>query len=177
MARPPRRLKRRILISIALAILLALPPAISFSPLFVRPAHADHDGLWVACPDPIPEGDTAHMKYGYSGKKLEWLYAFTYMVNSPNAANESDFVTYDGVKFESKSGSTQVYVPAETKEDSIPEPNETFAIGHWDAEQFHGCLITIVDDDSPEIARVAFSRFPSRGSSIAMARALTSRSH
>lgn len=156
-------LKRRILIPIALAFLIALPAMTAFSPLFVRPAHADHDGLWVDCPGPIPEGNTATMRYGYTGRKLEWVYAFSYIVNHANAANESDFAPFDGAKFKSKSGSTQVYVPVETNEDTFPEPNEVFAVGHWDAEQFHGCLITIVDDDMPEIARVEITSKPVTG--------------
>lgn len=48
-----RLLPRKTLVSLLLALLIALPPSISFSPLSVRPAHADDHSMNVECPDPI----------------------------------------------------------------------------------------------------------------------------
>ena len=157
--------KGRFLIITVLAFLVALPPTIAFSPILVRPARADDRGVYAVCPGPILEGESAQMKIGASGsnKKVKHAYIFTYGVNLPNTATEADFTPYDGVKFKSKSGKTQVKVPVETTEDTIPEPNEVFAIGTWDGEDWHGCLVTIVDDDMPEIARVEIMSMPVTG--------------
>ena len=152
---------RRTLVSLFLAVAITLPATIPLSPLLVQPAYADHNSMYVVCPDPITEGDTAHMRVSRPGYRIEELFAFTYIVEP--MANGSDYQTYDGVKFENKTGENSIYVPVITKEDSNPEPNETFSIGFWAESVWHGCVITIVDDDSPEIESVVITSSPVRG--------------
>lgn len=153
--------RRQTLVSLLLAVAIILPGSIAFTPLLVRPAYADHDSTRVECPDPIAEGDTANVRVRKSGYIVKELYAYTYI--GGYTADGSDFECYDHVKFTNESGSRSVYIPAITKEDDKPEPNETFSIGFWREKAWHGCVITIVDDDEPEIASVVITSRPVEG--------------
>ena len=44
--------------------------------------------------------------------------------------------------------------PVTAKQDSEPERNETFSVGFWQDDRWHGCTITIIDDDSPWVTDV-----------------------
>ena len=53
-----------------------------------------------------------------------------------------------------------MWVPIVTKEDTRPEHDETFAIGFWDGGVWHHCVVTIQDDDAPEVLNVDISSIP-----------------
>lgn len=152
---------KQIMVDILVALALALLALVLFGPMLARPAYASHNSMEVECPDPITEGDTANVRVKRDGDIVKRVFAFTYI--GDHLADSSDFQTYEGEKFTNASGSRSVYIPAITKEDEIPEPNETFEIGYWDDGVWHGCVITIVDDDEPEIASVVITSRPVEG--------------
>ena len=123
-----------------------------------RPASADHDSLHVVCPDPILEGNTANMRVQKPGYDIQSVYAFTY--NGGFTAEIDDFEIYHGKKFTGTSDNHSVYVPVVTKEDDRPEHNETFSVGFWDDQIWHGCDIRIIDDDVPEVADIQVTSMP-----------------
>ncbi len=109
--------------------------------------HAGHSGNPIECPPPITEGETAQMRVHWNGNNRLWLRIFTY--HWGHAANHRDYVAYFNEFFEGQEGNSPVSVPVVTKEDSRPEPDETFAIGFFRHGSWHGCVVTIVDDDTP----------------------------
>lgn len=70
---------------------------------------------------------------------------------------------YHGYKVESKDGAKTLWAPVVTKEDTLPEHDETFAIGYWDGGMSHYCVVTIEYDDAPEITLVEISSRPVDG--------------
>ena len=125
-----------------------------------RPAHADHDSLYVICPDPILEGNTGQMGIRRSGYKIKSATFFT--DHRYHTADSDDYEEYHGFKIESGSGGgdTTLWGPIVTKEDSLPEHDETFAMGFWDGGVWHQCVVTIEDDDAPEITHVEIASTP-----------------
>ncbi len=117
-----------------------------------RAAYADHNSMYTICPEPISEGNTSSMGIRRSGYRVESAYFFT--IHQPYSAGPEDFTEYDGVKVESGSGDKTLWVPVVTTEDSIPEHDEIFAIGFWDDDLWHPCVVTIVDDDTPAVTDV-----------------------
>ena len=144
---------RRILLALFLLAIVTFAVAISDGL-----ASADHDPVKRSCPDPILEGETAKMRVHRKGYDVEHLYAFTY--HEQYSAEPDDFVQYHGDRISSGSGSKSVRIPVITIEDELPEKNETFAIGYWDDNVWHGCEITIIDDDAPEIVEVQITSKP-----------------
>ena len=45
----------------------------------------------------------------------------------------------------------------------MPEHDETFGIGFWDGDDLRGCVVTILDDDAPEITGVQIISEPVDG--------------
>ena len=133
------------------ALIMALASAV--------PAYADHNSTEVMCPGPILEGKNAFMRVSRKGYKIEYVRAFTY--HGDYSASGDDFVNYNGDRFEEYLQA--VFVPVVTLDDDRPEINETFTIGFWVEEMWHGCVITIVDDDMPEITSVAITSKPVEG--------------
>ena len=123
------------------------------------PAYAEHNSTEVMCPGPILEGESAFMRVSRNGYVIEYVHAFTY--NGDYSASGDDFVNYNGDRFEDFLQA--VFVPVVTTDDDRPEINETFAIGFWVERMWHGCVITIVDDDMPEITSVAITSKPVEG--------------
>ena len=126
-----------------------------------RSARADHDSLQTICPDPIQEGNTASMGLKRPGHRVVHAYFFTH--HGWYTASPNDFTEYHGVKFETDSDERTLWVPIVTTEDAVPEHDETFAIGFSDDGVWHQCMVTIVDDDGPEITGVAISSLPVDG--------------
>ncbi|MCY4527558.1 MAG: hypothetical protein OXD46_00820 [Chloroflexi bacterium] len=141
----------------ALFALLALVIAI---PVSSRTAYADHNSMYVVCPDPILEGNTGKMGIRRSGHKIKRATFFT--DNRYHTADSDDYEEYHGVKIESNSsgGDSTLWAPIVTKEDSVPEHDETFAMGFWDGGEWHHCVVEIEDDDAPEITVVDISSKP-----------------
>ena len=125
-----------------------------------RPVHADHNSTYLICPDPISEGNTGQMGIRRSGYKIKEAYFFT--DHRYYTADSNDYEEYHGFKVESSSGGgdTTLWGPIVTKEDSLPEHDETFAMGFWDGGVWHYCVVTIADDDAPEITSVEISSSP-----------------
>ena len=121
-------------------------------------AHADHDGWYAMCPDPILEGNTGQIGARRSGYRL--LSAFFFTDHRDYTADSNDYVEYHGEKFESHDGERTVWAPIETKEDTLPEHDETFIIGFWDDNVLYYCIVTIEDDDAPEIIGVSIASEP-----------------
>lgn len=121
-------------------------------------AHADHNDMYVVCPSPIGEGDTAHMQVRWPGYAGIGVTIFTY--HGSYTASGNDFVGYDGVKFKGESDDDSVWVPVVTNEDDNPEHDETFKIGFWVTGQWHGCVVEIADDDAPWIKYAEVSSRP-----------------
>ena len=132
---------------------------ILFRPFFPDTASADHDSMYLVCPDPILEGNTANMRVQMPGREVKKVFVFTY-VDGHNAEND-DFEVYHGKRFTGSADSQSVYVPAITREDDRPELNETFSIGFWDDQEWHGCVVRIIDDDVPEVANIQITSWPS----------------
>ena len=68
-----------------------------------------------------------------------------------------------GLKVEVKGGDRTLWAPIVRKEDTLPEHDETFAIGFWDGGVWHYCVVEIEDDDAPEITSVDISSKPVDG--------------
>ena len=135
--------------------------AAAAAPLLVpSEARADHNSTYVVCPEPVNEGDSAQMGIARSGHRIRWATAFTY--TGDHTASADDFTEYHGVRFEQSEGST-LQIPIETTEDSRPEHDETFEIGFWSEGFWHGCVVTIVDDDEPRIIGVGVASSPVDG--------------
>ena len=145
------RLARLASILMGAVAIVAMLVVTNVAPVAPRLAHADHNSMYVVCPDPIPEGNTGQMGVRRSGYDVKWVVFAT--DHQYHTADSSDYEEYHGVRFESGS-SNSVWAPVVTKEDSIPEHDETFIMGFWEGGIFHHCVITIADDDSPEILSV-----------------------
>ncbi len=59
--------------------------------------------------------------------------------------------------------SSSLWIPVITTEDSQPEHDETFSIGFFDDNVWHPCVITIADDDAPEVTSVELTSVPVDG--------------
>ena len=114
--------------------------------------------LTLVCPDPILEGDTDRMSVKRSGYRVVHAYIFTH--HGHYTAGPEDFVEYHGVKFETGAGKKILRVPIVTKEDALPEHDETFAVGFWDDGVWRQSVVTIEDDDAPAIASVEIASRP-----------------
>ena len=124
----------------------------------VEPGRARADHTDLVCPDPVTEGDTAHMGVGTPG----WMrgpQVFTFLVD--HTASPDDFTPYYGTRFEPEDST--LWIPIETTEDTRPEHDETFSIGFFAHMDFHECVVTIVDDDTPRIIGVDFASSPADG--------------
>ncbi len=122
-----------------------------------RAARADHNSMYLVCPDPVPEGNSTRMGIRRSGYKILEATAFT--DDLFYTADSDDYTEYHGVKFSQSEGRT-LWFPIETTEDTRPEPDETFAIGFWDDNVWHYCVVTIADDDMPKILSVDLASSP-----------------
>ena len=148
------RLARLASLSMTAAALIAL---VVVATLALGPppvAHAHHNSMYSVCPDPILEGNTGQMgirRSGYTIKKATFFTNHLY-----HTADSSDYEPYHGVTIESNSseGDTTLWALIVTKEDSLPERDETFAMGYWDGGVWHHCVVTIADDDAPQILNV-----------------------
>lgn len=125
------------------------------------PVRADHNELYVVCPEPISEGETDHMQVTYPGYRGIGVTVFTYQ--GSYTADGSDFVSYNRVKMKGDSDSDTLWIPAITVEDSRSEHDETFALGFWVSAMWHGCVVTIDDDDTPRITGVDIASEPAEG--------------
>ena len=152
------RLNRLVILSMTVAVLIALLGALSLAPFATHHAQADHNSLYVVCPDPIQEGNSAQMKIKRSGYRVVYATIFTHQ--GDYTAGPDDFVEYHGVKFESASDEDTLRVPIETKEDAFPEHDETFVIGFMNGSVWHQCIVTIEDDDAPRIDLVEINSTP-----------------
>lgn len=141
------------------AILVIVLSVVIVALALALPARADHNELYVVCPSPITEGETDHMEVTYPGYRGIGVTVFTYE-GSYTASGGSDFVAYDRVKMKGDSDSSTLYIPARTIADTVAEHDETFALGFWVSGMWHGCVITIVDDDTPKITDVAITSTP-----------------
>ena len=139
---------------------LALFTMFIVSALSSRPAYADHNSMYTVCPDPISEGNSGQMGIRRSGYKIKSATFFTDHLYY--TADSSDYEEYHGVKIESESsgGDRTLKAPIVTKEDTLPEHDETFAMGFWDGGVWHYCVVTIQDDDAPEIVNVEIVSSP-----------------
>ena len=123
-----------------------------------RAAYADHNSMYLVCPDPIREGNSGQMSVKQSGYRIVFATIFTH--HGAYTAGPEDFVEYHGVRFETDSDDNYLRVPIVTEEDATPEHDETFAVGFMSDGVWHQCLVTIEDDDAPEITAVEISSRP-----------------
>ena len=126
-----------------------------------RPAYADHNSMYIVCPDPILEGNSGQVGIRRRGHRIVSATFFTqheYYTAGPN-----DFQVYHGLNVEVKGGKKTLWAPIVTKEDTEPEHDETFAIGFWDGGVWHHCVVEIEDDDAPEITSVDIITSPVDG--------------
>ena len=120
----------------------------------VEPGRARADHIPRICPDPVVEGETTQMGV-HIGNWLEGprIYTFT----TDHTASFHDFTPYLGTRF---APGDPMWVPIITTEDTLPEHDETFSIGFLDGWDWHGCVVTIIDDDAPRIIGVDFVSRP-----------------
>ena len=119
---------------------------------------ADHDVVYAICPEPIQEGNSGQIGVRRSGHKIKSAIFFT--VHRYHTADANDFVEYHGLKVESSNRASTLWAPVVTKEDTLPEHDENFTIGFWDHGVWHHCIVTIEDDDAPEIISVSIASKP-----------------
>lgn len=118
----------------------------------VAPSRAVASHIDLTCPDPVTEGDTAQMGVRTAG----WMRGpKVYTFRFDHTASSDDFTPYYGTRFEP--AETTLWIPIETTEDTRPEHDETFSIGFFSLGSWHGCVVTIIDDDRPITVEVAFS--------------------
>ncbi len=158
---PPSLRVTRIALALVAGAIAGVVIATILLILSTHSARADHDSMYLICPDPIEEGNTASMGLRHPGHRVVYAYFFTH--EGAYTASPNDFTEYHGVKFESDSDESTLWVPIITTEDDRPEHDEIFAIGFRDDYEWHECRVTIVDDDGPEITRVAISSRPVDG--------------
>ena len=145
--------------SVAILVVLLGVPAVG---LWSAPfAYADHNSMYIVCPPPISEGESDHMQVRRPGYKMISVTVFTYQ--GGYTADGSDYVSYERTPLVNQTDSTSLWVPVLTKEDSKTEHDETFAIGFWDGGLWHGCVITIEDDDTPQITDLEITSMPVNG--------------
>ena len=140
--------------------LLPLVAALAFIP--AHPALGDHNRMYVICPASIQEGLQAFMQVRDPGASSVAVSVVTN--HSDHTADRGDFVPYDGQTLTSNSGDDTVRVPITTLEDTLPEYNETFSIGFLADGHWHGCVVRILDDDTPEVTGVEITSTPAAGS-------------
>ena len=141
---------------VACVAFLALLSGAAVSVVESSRARADHTDL--TCPDPVTEGDTAHMGVRTAG----WMRGpkvYTFLIE--HTASADDFTPYYGTRFEP--ADTMLWIPIETTEDTRPEHDETFSIGFFAHMDLHECVVTILDDDRPRIIGVDFVSSPADG--------------
>ncbi len=138
--------------------MLALLSAAAVSVVEPSRAYAVHNSGAVLCPDPVTEGDSTRM--GVYG--AIWLDVYTYRGDHTTSSN--DFTRYDGARFAREDPTeSMLWIPIETTEDTRLEHDETFAVGFFAHGSWHGCVVTIVDDDQPRIIGVDFATSPTEG--------------
>ena len=148
-----------LLVGVAYLSLIAIAAhSFLFTP---KPVRADHNSLYVVCPDPVSEDNTTRMRVRRPGYKV--VYAVIFTQHGEYTASPDDFEEYHGFKVESGSGENSLSVPIVTKEDTRPEHDETFAIGFMSDGVWHQCVITIEDDDAPAVTGVDISTRPVDG--------------
>ena len=143
----------------AAAIFVALLGVLTVGPIPAPPAYADHNDMYLVCPSSITEGDSAFLEVRRPGYRM-LLGAF---LTIPFEADGEDFVPYNGTVFQNDPDSRALWVPVITKEDSLPEHDKFFAIGAWYGGVWHECLVTIVDDDTPQVTSVEITSIPVEG--------------
>ena len=146
------------MMTVAAIAVLATAAIVLESP---QPAYADHDDVYAVCPGPIEEGDTGQIGVRKRGHKVERATFFTQ--HTYYTAGPEDFEEYHGFTVEVKGGRTTLYAPVVTTEDTLPEHDETFAVGFWHDGEVPGCVVTILDDDAPEIIGVRIISKPVDG--------------
>ena len=149
------------LTSIVAIVAVAMMIVAGISPLAPRAAYADHDSMYVVCPEPIREGDWGWMRVRKPDHRIRYVTVFTY--NGDYTASSNDYYEYHGERLESRTGENSVWVPVGALEDTEVEHDETFSIGFWVGGVWHGCVATIEDDDTPEITYVDISSKPVDG--------------
>ena len=139
--------------------LLPLVVILAFIPTAV--ALGDHSEMYVICPAPIQEGHRAFMQVRDPGASSVSVKIVTN--HSDYTAHRGDFVAYDGQTLTGDGGNDTVWVPVTTLEDTLPEYNETFSIGFRADGGWHGCVVRILDDDTPVVTDVQITSIPARG--------------
>ena len=91
------------------AALLALLATLAPWPAGVRPVLADHKGLYVVCPDPILEGNSANLQVRWTNHRKIFATIFTY--EGDFSADGGDFAAYDGVYMIGAWDSDSLWVP------------------------------------------------------------------
>ena len=138
--------------------MLALLSAAAVSVVEPSRAYALHNAGAILCPDPVTEGDSTRM--GVYG--AIWLDVYTHRGN--HTASSNDFTRYDGARFAREDPTeSMLWIPIDTTEDTRLEHDETFAVGFFAHGGWHGCVVTIVDDDQPRIIGVDFATSPTEG--------------
>ena len=66
-----------------------------------RPARAEHDSMYLICPDPTQEGNTVSVGVKRLGHRVVYAYFFTH--HGWHTASPNDFTEYHGAKFETDS--------------------------------------------------------------------------
>ena len=152
------RLGRPASILVTVAAIVALIVVSAFALAAPPSAYADHDVLSVVCPDAVREGNTGQMRIRRRGYEDLAVSVFTY--DGSHTAQASDYTEYHGVRFESEGAESSIWVPVVTTEDTVVEHDETFSIGFWSHGEWSGCVVTIEDDDTPEITFIEISSTP-----------------
>ena len=148
--------------------LAILPMVMLLALTFGPPALAGHDEMYVVCPASLQEGHSAFMQVRDPGSTSVSVSVFT-----DHSADSSDFVPYGGETLRSDSGTDTVQVPVTTKEDYQPEYDENFSIGFRVDGTWHGCVVTILDDNTPEVTSVEITSTPAVGNAYIAGESIT----
>ena len=147
--------------SSAAGALTILPLVMLLALTSAPPALADHSEMYVVCPASIREGHTAFMQIRDPGARSVSVSVST--DHRAYTADGDDYIPYEGETITSDPDEDTVRVPVETREDYSPEYDENFSIGFEVDRTWHGCVVTILDDDTPEVTSVEITSTPAVG--------------
>ncbi len=143
------------------APLIPLLIIITVAPVLAAAAYTDQGDIEPNCPPPVWEGYSGFFHAYWPGSS-----SLTIPISTFNGAfftaSTADFVAFDQTTLSGDPDSDILRIPLITKQDSLPEHDETFGVGFQVDGEWYGCVITILDDDAPEVTRVQVASTPVR---------------
>ena len=143
-------------------LLIPLLIALTLAPVLAPPAFAEQRDESYQCPAPVWEGYSFFMEVHWPDSSslsipVSTLHGGSFYTASPGADFEPFETTMSGDPH-----NDILRIPVVTKQDSLPEHDETFGVAFQVNGEWHSCTIKIVDDDAPRVTRVEVTSVPVR---------------